>query len=130
MFLAWSLNRMLFLFAAIGFGLIGLQVTLFHYRGNFRNWSMWIPVITAPIAALLTGWYALAPFPYMRPVITWFLWAEAFGGLGGFGMHARGIAQRLGGFQMNNVLTGPPITLPLTLTAFSLLGLVALYWRF
>jgi hypothetical protein len=128
-FVGWTLNRLLVLFAAAGFALIGTQVSLFHYRGNFRNPTMWVPVITAPIGALLTLWYAVAPIPVLRPILVWFLWAEAAGGLGGFGMHARGVAQRLGGFQLNNVLTGPPIMLPLSLTAFSLMGLAALYWR-
>jgi len=127
---AWPLSRMLILFTALGFALVGTQVSLFHYRGNFRHWSMYIPVVAAPAAALLLAWYAFSPFAGLRLFVTWFLWAEVLGGLGGFGMHARGITQRLGGFGMNNVLTGPPIVLPLTLTAFSLLGLMALYWRF
>jgi hypothetical protein len=125
----WSLNRVVLLFAALAFLLVAVQVSLFHYRGNFRHWTMWTPVIGAPLAALLILGYLFAPAPGLRVLLTWFLWIEALGGLGGFGMHARGITQRLGGFGMNNVLTGPPIVLPLTLSAFSLLGLVALYWR-
>ncbi|HYF94628.1 MAG TPA: hypothetical protein VD969_20645 [Symbiobacteriaceae bacterium] len=127
---AWPLSRMLLLFTALGFALVATQVSLFHYRGNFRNWTMYLPVVTAPVAALLLAWYAFAPGAGLRAFITWFLWIEAVAGLGGFGMHARGITQRVGGFGMNNVLTGPPIVLPLTLSAFSLLGLMALYWRF
>lgn len=127
--LHWPLHRMLILFTALAFALVGTQVSLFHYRGNFRHWTMWIPVTTAPAAAVLLALYAFYPSTGFKLFMTWFLWAETVGGLGGFSMHARGVAQRLGGFGMNNVLTGPPIVLPLTLTAFSLLGLMALYWR-
>jgi hypothetical protein len=129
MFASWTLSRMLVLFAALGFALIGTQVSLFHYRGNFRHWTMYIPVTGAPLAALALGWLAFYPSLTAKTVVIWILWIEVFAGLGGFTMHARGIRQRLGGFVMNNVLTGPPIVLPLTLTAFSLLGLMALYWR-
>lgn len=127
----WSFSQTLTLFAAAGFALVAVQVTLFHYRGNFRNWTMWTPVISAPLAALLLTYYALAPSPGARTLTTWFLWIEALAGLGGFAMHARGIGQRVGGWStINNVLTGPPIVLPLTLSAFSLLGLMALHLRF
>lgn len=129
LFAGWTLNRLVVLFAAVGFAMVGTQVSLFHYRGNFRNWTMWIPVVGAPTLALLLGAYALFPATALRPVVVWALWLEAASGLGGFTMHARGVAQRLGGFHLNNVLTGPPIVLPLTLTAFSLLGLMALFWR-
>ncbi|HYF81067.1 MAG TPA: hypothetical protein VD973_28475 [Symbiobacteriaceae bacterium] len=129
MFAAWTLNRMLILFTALAFAMVGTQVILFHYRGNFRHWTMYTPVVGAPLAALVLAWFAFFPSATLRLLLTWVLWIEAFAGLGGFGMHARGIRQRLGGFVMNNVLTGPPIVLPLTLSAFSLLGLMALYWR-
>ncbi|HWI64134.1 MAG TPA: hypothetical protein VNT75_20035 [Symbiobacteriaceae bacterium] len=129
MLVPWTLNRVVVLFAALGFALVGTQVSLFHYRGNFRHWTMYTPVIGAPVAALSLAWYAFFPSALVQTVLTWILWIEAFAGLGGFGMHARGVSQRLGGFVLNNVLTGPPILLPLALSAFSLLGLVALYWR-
>lgn len=129
MFAAWTLNRMLVLFTALGFAMVGAQAFLFHYRGNFRHWSMYTPVIGAPLAALSLIWFALFPSAAMRTAVTWILWIEVFSGLGGLTMHARGIRQRIGGFVMNNVLTGPPIVLPLTLSAFGLLGLMALYWR-
>lgn len=122
----WTMARWLILFAAAGFALIGTQVTLFHYRGNFRNPTMWAPVITAPLLALLLLWYGLAPTRGLQVLLVWLLWVETFAGLGGFGMHLRGVSQRLGGVGLNNILTGPPIVLPLTLSAFSALGLMAL----
>jgi len=128
--LFWTFGRTLALFTSLGFALVATQVSLFHYRGNFRSWTMWTPVITAPLAAILMFWYGLYPAAGLRTLLTWFLWVEAFAGLGGFGMHARGVTQRLGGWGLNNVLTGPPIVLPLTLSAFSVLGLMALHVRF
>ncbi len=123
----WTFGRTLALFTALGFAMVATQVSLFHYRGNFRNWTMWGPVISAPIAALLLLWYGLYPAAGLRAFTTWFLWVELFAGFGGFGMHVRGVTQRLGGWGLNNVLTGPPVVLPLTLSAFSVLGLMALH---
>jgi hypothetical protein len=40
-----------------------------------------------------------------------------------------GVGQRVGGFsQSQNFLVGPPIVLPLMMSAISALGLLALYW--
>lgn len=127
--MVWSLHRILLLLSGVAFALIGLQVSLFHYRGNFRHWTMWTPVISAPVLAVLLLWQAFIPGRTLALALGALLWVEAGAGLGGFAMHARGVTQRVGGWGMNNVLTGPPVVLPLLLTALSVLGLLALYGR-
>ncbi|HLO03859.1 MAG TPA: hypothetical protein VK191_12190 [Symbiobacteriaceae bacterium] len=118
--------RALYLLTGLGFLVVGAQVTLFHYRGNFRNPAMWLPVISAPLLGLILLYHwATTPVWLLAP-LRWFLWLEFLGGLIGFGYHVRGITQRLGGFKLNNLLTGPPILLPLLLSFLSILGLVAL----
>lgn len=45
----WSIDRILILFVSLAFMMMGVQVTLFHYRQNFNNKAMWIPVISSPV---------------------------------------------------------------------------------
>jgi hypothetical protein len=118
--------RALYLLTGLGFLVVGAQVTLFHYRGNFRNKAMWLPVISAPLLGLILLYHWVATPAWLVTPLRWFHWIELVGGLIGFGFHARGISQRMGGFKLNNVLTGPPILLPLLLSFLSILGLVAL----
>jgi hypothetical protein len=120
-----TIARTLILLDAIGFLLLGAQVTLFHYRGNFRNPAMWTPVIGAPLTGLVLLYEAAATPTWLHTPSRWLLWLELLSGLIGFGYHARGVAQRLGGFKLQNVLTGPPILLPLLLSFLAILGLIA-----
>jgi hypothetical protein len=127
MLYGWPIAKLLFLTSAFGFVLLGIQVTLFHYRGNFRSLTMWIPVLSAPTLAGLLLLFALWPAYWLRVLLFWFLCIEVLGGLFGFTRHLHGITQRMGGLKLNNVLTGPPIMLPLLLSFLSLLGLLGLY---
>ncbi|MEH7387426.1 hypothetical protein V7147_18715 [Bacillus sp. JJ1521] len=45
----WTLDRIIVLAMGLLFQVIFVQVTLFHYRQNFRHWSMWIPVLGTPL---------------------------------------------------------------------------------
>jgi len=125
----WPWQRVIILFTGMAFLLIGLQVTLFHYRQNFRNWTMWVPVAASPALGLLllaAGFYNL---PVMRTILLVLLSIGALAGVGGFVLHFEGVGERVDGYRLNNFLVGPPVTLPLMVTAISLLGLIALYWR-
>jgi len=125
----WPWDRVILLFTSLAFLLIGLQVALFHYRQNFRNWVMWVPVLAAPaigLVAFVVGFYNLA---ILRTVLFVLLLAGAVAGLGGFALHFEGVGERVDGYRINNFLVGPPITLPLMVTAMSALGIIALYWR-
>jgi hypothetical protein len=51
------------------------------------------------------------------------------GGVYGAYLHTVGVGQRVGGFsQGQNFQVGPPIILPLLMTAVAALGLIALFW--
>jgi hypothetical protein len=55
----------------------------------------------------------------------------AFGvldGLVGIYEHVRGVAGRIGGFSLRNLMAGPPILLPVTFTALSVSGGLAVLW--
>lgn len=117
--------RVLYLLTGLGYLVVGAQVTLFHYRGNFRSKAMWLPVIGAPLLGLILLYHAAATPTWLISPLRWFLWLELIAGLIGFSFHARGVAQRLGGWKLTNILTGPPIFLPLLLSFLAVLGIVA-----
>ncbi|MDQ3823834.1 MAG: hypothetical protein M3321_11420 [Actinomycetota bacterium] len=124
----WDFQRFYLLFVAVAFALLGLQVLLFHWRAAFKKWTMYGPVVLAPVLAAagvvgaLTrdgwlGWAALVVF--------------AFGvvdGLVGIYEHGHGIAERIGGFSLRNLVAGPPVLLPLMFTALAFSGGLAVVW--
>ncbi|MEF3304425.1 hypothetical protein [Paenibacillus sp. GYB003] len=125
----WSLDRIVILFVSIAFLVIGVQVTMFHYRQNFNHKSMWAPVIAAPlffiVGLALVSYYA----DWLRTLFLALMWVGLLAGLVGFYYHFRGVGVRVGGWALRNFLIGPPITLPLLFSALSVLGLIALYWK-
>jgi hypothetical protein len=127
----WPLGRVVIVFAFFAFFaflLLFLQVTLLHYRQNFRQWAQWVPVITLPIVAfgalLLSFWN----LEWIRTAFIVLCLAEALGGLYGTYLHLRGVGQRVDGYRFNNFLVGPPVVLPFLISATSVLVLLAAYW--
>lgn len=124
----WPFERVVIFFTCLGFLLIFVQVTLFHYRQNFRHWAQWVPVIALPIIAfnalLLTIWNA----EWIRTIFIVLCVADTLGGLFGFYLHYRGVGQRVDGYRLENFLVGPPVILPLMISALSGLALLATYW--
>jgi len=69
----WPFARVYLLFLAIAFLSLGAQVLLFHWRAGFSRWTMYGPVLLAPVVALaavvaaimrdgIVGWLALVVF--------------------------------------------------------------------
>ncbi|HUW63449.1 MAG TPA: hypothetical protein VMW83_01950 [Spirochaetia bacterium] len=130
MWYGWPMARVILLFTGIAFLMISLQVTIFHYRQNFRHWAMLGPVIEGPVLGLLTIMLAFYYTPALRSLTIVLLFVGVVSGLAGTVLHVNGIGQRVGGYgESQNYLTGPPLTLPLMVAALSVLGLIALYWR-
>lgn len=109
--------------------MISLQVFLFHYRQNFRHWAMWLPVVASPLLGLLAIVISFYNLAVLRNAFSLLATVAALAGLGGFALHFSGVGERVDGYRMENFLVGPPITLPLMVTAISILGLIAMYWR-
>ena len=126
----WPLSRILLLFTGAAFLMISLQVTMYHYRQNFRHWAMYGPVFGGPLLGLLTIALAFYNVPVLRSITgVMLLVGIALGVAGGY-LHFNGIGERVGGYgEAQNFLVGPPLKLPLMVTALSILGLIALYWR-
>ncbi|MTI79409.1 MAG: hypothetical protein FH758_00795 [Firmicutes bacterium] len=126
----WPINRIILLFTAIAFLMISLQVTLFHYRQNFRHWAMYGPVVGGPILGLLSLALVFYNVPVLRSILAVLLFAGIALGATGSYLHISGLGQRVGGYgESQNYLIGPPLTLPAMVAAMSILGLIALYWR-
>jgi len=124
----WSLDRVMLLALGLLFLVIFVQVTLFHYRQNFRHWSMWIPVIATPLFGLSLLLFSFYKAGWLLGLLTVLLSVGIAAGAYGSYMHVHGVGARVGGFEMRNFMVGPPLTLPALISAISLLALFALYW--
>ncbi|WJH33679.1 hypothetical protein N6H14_27280 [Paenibacillus sp. CC-CFT747] len=125
----WSLDRIVVLFVSLAFLLIGIQVTLYHYRQNFHHKAMWLPVLASPVffvAGIILTWYNAS---WLHTLFLVLMYVGAVAGLIGVYFHFRGVGLRVGGWAMRNFMIGPPVILPMVFTAVSVLGLIALYWK-
>ncbi len=125
----WPLDRVSILFVSLAFLLIGVQVTLFHYRQNFHHKAMWIPVLAAPVFFIVGTAFTFYKVDWLGTLFLWLMWLGLIDGLIGFYFHFRGVGIRVGGWALRNFLIGPPIILPLMFTAMSTLALIVMYWR-
>ncbi|GEM_PF-228878 len=124
----WPLARVVILFTSFGFLLVFVQVTLMHYRQNFRTWSQWVPVVSLPFMALWALLLSLQNLDWIRTVFIVLCVLEAIGGLYGAYLHLRGVGRRVDGYRLHNFLVGPPVMLPFLISATSVLALLAVYW--
>jgi hypothetical protein len=125
----WPLQRVVVLLVGLAFLVIFVQVTLFHYRQNFRHWSMWIPVLATPVFGLMALVMALFNAGWLRLPLALLLAVGIVAGIFGTVMHVRGVGQRVEGYVLRNFMIGPPLGLPAMVSALSILGLFGLYWR-
>jgi len=125
----WPFARVYLLLVAVAFLVVGTQVLLFHWRAAFRDRTMYLPVVAAPLLAVAgiataivrndaVGWTAVAVFA-----------VGVLGGLLGVVLHLRGVAARIGGFTLRNLVAGPPFLLPLAFAALALTGGLAVVWQ-
>jgi hypothetical protein len=125
----WPFARLYMLLVALAFVVIGLQVLLLHWRAGFRRWTMYGPILLAPVIVLA----AIAGAIQRDGSLGWIV-LSVFGlgildGLVGIFEHLRGIARRIGGFTLRNLMSGPPPLLPVAFTALALTGALALMWE-
>lgn len=125
----WPLDRALILLVGAAYLALALQAGLFHYRQNFRNPSMWLPVAGGGLIGLAAILLALLNLTLLLPLVTALFWIGLLAGFIGFFYHFRGVGQRVEGYAFRNLLVGPPVILPLLLSILGLAGLLAVYWR-
>lgn len=126
---SWPFERIAMLFTGLALLMITLQVAIFHYRQNFRHPAMWLPVLGGPTLGAVLILNAFFRSPLLKTITTIFLFVGLIEGMIGTFYHVRGIGQRVNGYRLENVLVGPPVVLPVMISAMSILGLLALYWR-
>jgi len=126
---AWPIARILIMFVSLAFIMMGIQVTMYHYRQNFTHKAMWVPVISAPIFFIAGLALTVYNANWLSVLFQILMWLGVVAGIIGFYFHFRGVGIRVGGWALRNFLIGPPVTLPLMFTSLSVLGLIAVYWR-
>ncbi|WLR51388.1 hypothetical protein LC040_00340 [Bacillus tianshenii] len=123
---SWTAPWTITLLSSIGYFLLWIQVTLWHKRGKFHLKLMWAPVIVLPVAALI-GIVTL----FVQD--SWFSWVQLIVstsaiwlGIIGTSFHLKSIGKRTGGYTIENFMTGPPFVLPLLISLFGTLNLLAI----
>src|SRR5688572_2327221 len=115
----WPFARGYLLLVALAFVVVGLQVLLFHWRAGFAHKTMYGPVLFAPVLVLAGVIGAIERAGALGWVVFGLFAAGVLEGLVGVYERWRGIAHRIGGFSLRNLMSGPPPLLPV---AFAALG--------
>ena len=106
------------------------EIYLEHDAASFGNKMMWVPVALGPIGAGagVAGFFSRRMAKTALPVASA---AIVVNGLQGTYLHARGIAQKPGGWSnaRYNVEMGPPLFAPLLMTMVGGMGLLAAILR-
>ena len=118
--------------AAAGAGALvsGLEIYFEHDKASFGNRWMWAPIALAPVAAAAGAAGAVneTAAHTVLPALSALVIAN---GLQGTYLHARGVAQKPGGWRnaRYNLEMGPPLLAPLLLTMVGAAGLLGAVLR-
>lgn len=123
----WEPQRFFYLFTGAAYLLVWVQVVLFHWRGAFRHWPMWGPVAYTPILAVVGIAYAFVHGGAMNMLFLIVYILGAVDGLVGVYYHAKGVTMYVGGWNLRNVMAGPPIVLTLIFFVLSFAALIVYY---
>lgn len=111
-------------------GLIGTvgEAGLLHFRGNFQNPAMVLPVTVPPVAAALMADAALRPRRRQHGFARLWLRLTSAMGFAGAAFHAYGVSRAMGGWAnwRQNVVDGPPIPAPPSFSGLAVAALAAL----
>ncbi len=121
-------GRVLAAFTSLGLlGTVG-EAGLLHFRGNFQNPFMYLPVTLPPVAAAVMVEAAVVPSTRRRRLARIWLGITAALGYAGVGFHCYGVSRAMGGWKnwRQNVVDGPPIPAPPSFAGLALGGIAAL----
>ena len=111
-------------------GLIGTvgEAGLLHFRGNFQNPAMYLPVTVPVVAAAVMAEAAAIPSGRSRGAAKLWLGLTSALGFAGVAFHCYGVSRAMGGWKnwRQNVLDGPPIPAPPSFSGLAVAGLAAL----
>jgi hypothetical protein len=105
---------------------LGFEIYLEHYKGSFGDKWMWTPIFLTPpltaagVAGVLSERHARTTLPALSALY-------ALDGAIGVITHVRGVQRKPGGFgePTYNLVMGPPLLAPGSLTLVGGIGLVA-----
>jgi len=123
-------ERSLSALTAAGALVTAAEIFFEHDSASFGNKMMWVPVALGPVgaAAGVAGFFSKRMAKTALPVASAAIVAN---GLQGTYLHARGIAQKPGGWSnaRYNLQMGPPLLAPLLVTVVGGMGLLAAILR-
>ena len=123
-------ERSLSALTAAGALVTAAEIYFEHDSASFGNKMMWIPVALGPVgaAAGVAGFFSRRMAKTALPIASAAIVAN---GLQGTYLHARGIAQKPGGWSnvRYNMEMGPPLLAPLLVTMVGGMGLLAAILR-
>jgi hypothetical protein len=112
---------------SLSYLLIGIEAGYNHWTGNFFNRLMYTPLLVNPVAALVhlaALWRSRLAQALELPLSV----VSTLVGLVGFSFHIGNLLGRPGGLRWQNLFYGPPILVPLQISAQGLMGmLIALF---
>lgn len=114
--------------AVLGLAGVAAEVALLHFRGAYQNKAMYIPVTVTPLAAASLAAASATQEHGLRGIAAWLLRTTGITGLAGMLFHAIGVGRGMGGWRnwSQNVLSGPPLSAPPSLTGLAYIGRAAL----
>ncbi|NVM98692.1 hypothetical protein G6035_08490 [Arthrobacter sp. SDTb3-6] len=119
-------ERSLSAVTAVGSLVTAAEIFFEHDKASFGDPWMWAPVVLGPVgaAAGVAGFFSRRMAKTALPVASALIVAN---GLQGTWLHARGIAEKPGGFGnlRYNMEMGPPLLAPLLVTMVGAMGLLA-----
>ena len=123
-------ERSLSALTAVGALVTAGEIFFEHDSDSFGNKMMWLPVAMGPVgaAAGVAGFFSRRAAKTALPIASAAIVAN---GLQGTYLHARGIAQKPGGWSnaRYNIEMGPPLLAPLLVTMVGGMGLLAAILR-
>lgn len=123
-------ERSLSALTAVGALVTAVEIYFEHDRASFGNKWMWAPIALGPVGAVagVAGFISRRMAKTLLPLASLVIVAN---GLQGTYLHARGVAQKPGGWRnaAYNMEMGPPLVAPLLLTMVGGMGLLAAILR-
>jgi hypothetical protein len=119
-------GRTLSVLTGVGSVVTAVEIFFEHDKASFGNRLMWLPVAIGPLgaAAGVLGFLNARAAHTVLPLTSA---AIVVNGLQGTYLHARGVAQKPGGWRNTryNLEMGPPLLAPLLMTMVGGMGLLA-----
>jgi hypothetical protein len=123
-------ERSLSALTAVGALVTAVEIYFEHDSASFGNKMMWVPVVLGPVGAVagVGGFFSQRLAKTALPIASLAIVAN---GIQGTYLHARGIAQKPGGWSnaRYNLEMGPPLLAPLLVTMVGGMGLLAAVLR-